>query len=339
MHIIKGMQESGSCRVRVLWKWVLLLVVVVSILLSGCDFPEGSKSLVVMSVGDRNISVSDLKRDLTRIGQDMGIPAKEAGAVLDQLLDRLVDHYLILEYGRDMGISITRDELEAAVAQAKREYREEDFQDMLLDGYLSFDEWKESLRDRLLIQKITGSVSEGVGPVTFKEIKDYFNLHRDEFSYPRMVKFRQIVTKSREQAEEILRRIEQGEDFGELARKYSSAPEGETGGEVGWIAEDDLEASMAKALFSLSPGQTSPIVETPYGYHIFEVLSTRPAGTRTLPEARPEIQRRLLYERRASFYRHWLKQLRTRYPVKINRKLVTKLIVKRSWDEWALGKP
>lgn len=312
---------------KALREWVLLLVVVVPAVFSGCDFPKNSRSPVVMSVGNRNISANEMKRDLGRIEQDMGVPAKETGQVLDALLVRLVDHYLILQYGRDAGISITENELEVAVARIKRRYQEKDFQEMLLRSCLSFDEWKEALRDRLLIQKITKSVSEDVGPVTFKEIKDYFDTHRDEFSYPKMVKFRQIVTKTRKEAEEVLGRIRKGEDFGGLARKYSSAPEGKRGGEVGWMAEDDLEESMAKALFSLSPGKISPIVKTPYGFHIFEVLSERAAGTKTLPEAGPEIQRKLLNEKRASFYRHWLKQLKTRYPVKINRGLVTKLIV------------
>jgi len=326
MNILQGYQESGSCWKKVFQGRVFLLVVAITALIPGCDLTEKSISPVAMSIGDRDISADVLKRDLQRMGQELGMAEKDAGAVLDPLLERLVDRYLILEYGRQMGISISKEDVERAVAEIKQDYQEDDFQEMLLKGYLSYDEWEKGLRDRLLTEKIIASVSEGVGPVTFKEIKAYFNVHREEFSYPRRIKFRQIVTNSREEAEEVLKRIEKGEDFGGLARRYSCAPEAGDGGEMGWMAEDALEDSMAKALLAQSPGQIGPIVETPYGFHIFEVLSEQPAGTKTLPEARPEIQRRLFNERRAVFYRHWLAQLRTRYPVKINRELVTKLV-------------
>ena len=147
----------------------------------------------------------------------------------------------------------------------------------------------------------------------------------NEFYCPRMVRFRQIVTKTRGDAKKILLRLTQGEDFRELARAYSVAPEGESGGEVGWVKEDDLEASMGKVLFSMSPDEVSSIVETSYGFHIFDVMESRPAGKKTLPEAMVEIERKLAYEKETSFYRHWLKQLRDHYPVKINRALVEKM--------------
>ena len=133
-----------------------------------------------------------------------------------------------------------------------------------------------------------------------------------------MVKFRQIVIGTEKEAKNIRRRLNQGEDMDRLARKYSIAPEADNGGEVGWVAEEHLEATMAKAIFSLPIGKISPVVKTAYGYHIFKVLSKRPAGFQSLPEAITEIESKIYYQKEAQFYKKWLKELRTTFPVKID---------------------
>ncbi len=305
--------------------WFSLVMAVVFAMGAACDIPESPVPPVAMTIGERNIPADVLKRDLELLRIDMGIPDQHTKEVLEPLLNRMVDHYLILEYGRTRGITLSDEELNGMVMEVQSEYHDRDFHEVLLREYVPFDEWKGVLRDRLLIRKILETVSEGAGPVTFKEMKAYYERHRDAFYYPRMVQFRQIVTKTREDAERLLVRLKQGEDFGELARKYSVAPEGELGGEVGWFREDDLEETMGKVIFSMSPDEVSSIVETSYGFHIFDVMSSRPAGRMTLPEAMEEIERRLAYEKETAFYRQWLKQLRDLYPVKINRALVDKM--------------
>jgi parvulin-like peptidyl-prolyl isomerase len=140
-----------------------------------------------------------------------------------------------------------------------------------------------------------------------------------------MLEFRQIVARTRKDAEDLLRRLRNGEDMTELAREYSIAPEAENGGYVGWVSKGHLEESMEKALFSMPRGKFSPVIETPYGYHIFEVMSARPAGRKELPEVISEIESRLLSQRREKFYKKWLQELRTHFSVKVNEDLLDSL--------------
>ena len=126
-------------------------------------------------------------------------------------------------------------------------------------------------------------------------------------------------------AENLLRRLRNGKDMGELAGEHSIAPEAENGGYVGWIAKGHLEESMEKALFSMPRGKFSPVIETPYGYHVFEVMSVRPEGRKELPEVISEIESRLLSQRREKFYRKWLQELRAHFSVKVNQDLLNSL--------------
>ncbi len=176
-----------------------------------------------------------------------------------------------------------------------------------------------------LIKNIIREASRNISPVTFHEVKTYFESHQNEFMRPRMAKFRQVVTRTKDEAEKILQRLRNGEDLDALAWAYSVAPEAENGGVVGWVAQGELEESMEKVIFSLPVGRISRVARTPYGYHIFEVLSKRSEGLKSLPEAMAEIESTLSHEKTELFYQRWLKELRGHYPVSVNNELLNTL--------------
>ena len=276
-------------------------------------------------MGNRNVSEDELKRDIRRITFEMGITDEEVKDLIPPLVNRIIDHYLIIEYGKAKGIKVSGNELESAVKDIKRDYQEKVFQEILLKGYIDFDAWKEGLRQQLLIEKIITKASESIKPISFSETKGYFDSHQNEFKHSQMVKLRQIVTSTRDEAEKILELLTKGQDLNELARKYSKAPEAENGGEVGWVSKGELEESIEQVVFSLPIGRISSVVKTPYGFHIFEVLSERPEGFKSLPESMAEIEKKLVLQKRDSFYRSWLKELRNLFPVLINEGLLRTL--------------
>jgi parvulin-like peptidyl-prolyl isomerase len=256
---------------------------------------------------------------------DMEMTGPLATTALAPLLDRLIERHLILEYGKQQGIAVSEGEVASAVKEIRKDYSDKDFQEMLLQGYIDFEDWKDGLRERLLMRKIMEKVSENMKAVSFQEIKAYYDENPKEFKQPAMVKFRQMVTSTKEDAEAILKRLREGEDMAELAVTTARKPGMEAVGEPTWIAGDSLEASMKKAVFALEPGDISGVVKTPYGFHVLEVLEKRPEGVKTLPEALAEIEAKLSCQRKEAFFRRWVRDLRETYPVQINRELLNRL--------------
>jgi peptidyl-prolyl cis-trans isomerase C len=307
-------------------KPVFLLALAIPFGLSACDILDKPADNVVIIVGERGITTDELKRDIQYLTSGMGVTEEGVKHIIDPLVSKLVDHYLILEYGRQRNITIPEKELESAVEDFKKDYSDEAvFQQMLLRRYLDYEEWKEGLRQQLLVKKIMTKVSENVTPVTFDEIKTYYDTHRDEFKRPEMVKFRQIVTRTKDEAEDIRKRLKKGENLGDLAKQYSVAPEAENGGNVGWFFKGELQESMEKAIFSLPIGKISQVTKTPYGYHIFEVQSKRPRGIKSLSEAMEEIESKLFRDKQETFHERWLIQLRGLFSVQVNKELLATL--------------
>ena len=291
-------------------------VLLMPLFLSGCD---------LLVVGSRRITVTQLKKDLKYVSAGMALSGKEWKEMRDQLVKPIIDYYLILEYGKEEGIGLEEGEVERALKGLKGDYAEDTFKEALLRGSIDFEQWKSRLREQLLIGKIMEKATESIPPPGYQDIKDYFDAHQDEFTSPRMVDFRQIVVRTREEAQDLLKRLKKGEVFADLAREHSIAPEAEEGGEVGWVAEGQLDPSMGKVLFSLQERKISGVTKTPYGYHIFEVLSSRPGGVKGLPEVMREIEAKILRNRQEAFIKNWLEELRTRFRVEINADLLDKM--------------
>jgi peptidyl-prolyl cis-trans isomerase C len=287
-----------------------------------CEFLDRPAERVVLSVGSRKVTPEELKAQRKRMALEPEGTGKER---LDFILERVVDHYLILEYGKQQGLSVSDEELENAVREIKKDYAEKDFQELLLKGYIEYGEWKEGLREQLLIKKITAKVSVAGPPVSVEEIKAYYDSHPEEFQRPAMVRFRQIVTRSKEEADNLQKRLAQGGDMASTVTQSSKVPASAGSLEPGWFAKGDLDESIEKVVFALPVGKVSGVVETPYGFHIFEVMGRKPEGVRSLYEAMTDIEIKLRSERLEAAYAEWLQHLRKTIPVSINQELLKEM--------------
>jgi parvulin-like peptidyl-prolyl isomerase len=244
---------------------------------------------------------------------------------LESFLERVVDHYLVLEYGKQQGLSVSDEELESVVKEIRKDYAEKDFQELLLKGYIEYGEWKEGLREQLLIRKITAKASAASPGIALEEIKSYYDSHPEEFRRPAMVRFRQIVTRTREEADNLQKRIAQGGDMASAVAQASKVPVSAGTLEPGWFAKGDLDESIERVVFTLPVGKVSGVVETPYGFHLFEVIARKPEGTKSLYEVMTEIESRLRSDRLEGFYAEWLQHLRKSIPVGVNQDLLKEL--------------
>jgi peptidyl-prolyl cis-trans isomerase C len=295
-----------------------LTVLLALLFLQACSISGDSESKNVITVGSTRIHLDVAKRDFEELLSDLPESARDQEPIKKKVLNQLVDHYLILEYGKKHHIKISDASLAIAIKRIRNDFTDEGFEEAMLRDYIDFDQWKEQLRNRLLEKKIVEEVSAQVPPPDHAAVLHYYETHASDFRVETQVKFRQVVTNDLQEAKNILKRIQQGENFAALAREYSIAPEAGNGGLVGWVTKGELEKTMDTALFSLKPGHVSPVIHSPYGYHLFQVLESRSAGIQPLPEVTRQIEEELARQRRLAFLEGWLKDLRKQFKVQVN---------------------
>ncbi len=118
---------------------------------------------------------------------------------------------------------------------------------------------------------------------------------------PERVKVRHILIKTqgkpkeeapklKAKAEDILKQLQHGADFAQLAKQNSEDPGSAVkGGELGWIVKGQTVPNFEKTAFSLKPGELSGVVETEYGYHIIQVEEKQTAHTQSFEEVKPQL--------------------------------------------------
>jgi peptidyl-prolyl cis-trans isomerase D len=141
--------------------------------------------------------------------------------------------------------------------------------------------------------------------VTEREIERYYNQNIYLYETPEQVAASHILFKTadkdeeevRRRAEDVLKQIRAGADFAEMARKYSEDTSAEQGGSLGLFSRGDMVPEFEQAAFSLSVGEVSNLIRTPYGYHIIKVTEHRAPVVRPLDSVRDEIRNVLVQEK------------------------------------------
>ena len=303
----------------------LLLGAAVPFFVSGCGRFDLEPSPVVLVIGDQRLTADVLKKDMAFVSEDLPLSVQDTKQIKTRLLDHIIDRYLMMEYARKHGISIDDDEFQTHLNEIKEGYTETEFEQAMLRKFADPEAWAKRLREQLLMEKVIETVTEDMAPPSYEEMKAYFESNPNQFKTPDMVKFRQIFCRTQKEAKQLHKRIRKGETLAELAREHSAAPEAENGGEVGWVARGSLDEALEKRLFSLAPGEIGPVTKGPSGYHIFEVISRRPAGFQAFSEVIRVIELKITHQSRAHFCREWLRNLRADFTVKINQEAINKL--------------
>jgi parvulin-like peptidyl-prolyl isomerase len=292
---------------------------------SACSTNRASNPGVVIRVGDRSITGKDITRIVSFTSLENGIPLSVVWASINGLVNKIVDDSLILEYGKDRGIRLDEIELERAIQDIMRDYPEDSFKETLLTRCIDYNEWKQRLGEQLLIRKIVRERTESIGTISYDAIRSYYEQRREEFSHPPRVKFVHVIANSKSDAEAVLSQLRGGEDMEKMVQGHSLGHgiHGDCG--MNWNSKEMLPQALSEAAFSLPVGQISPIIQTPYGFHVIKVVERELAGRKDLLEVMGEIEETLLSKDRESYYTRWLEELRKNYPVTVNYTLLDKI--------------
>lgn len=84
-----------------------------------------------------------------------------------------------------------------------------------------------------------------------------------------------ILVSSEQEAKDLKNRIDQGEDFGQLAKQHSQCPSGQSGGDLGFFGKGMMVPEFEKAAFDSQVNQCSDPVKTQFGYHLIKVTEQK----------------------------------------------------------------
>lgn len=282
---------------------------------------RASTDRLVAVVNDELITSSEVDATRSLAGLNLlaevlpGVEDPKDNLTFHDALESLVDQRLLLQEARVLGLTATDDEARAAVQALTEERR--------LDGLAgaSAEEIRRRVQDELTIVKLVNREVRSRLLINSSDVEAYYRAHPDRFTRPTRYRLRQIFLKTSDAAKSAADTIHaeaaHGADFSELARRRSQGAEAARGGELGFVRRGELLPEIDAALDGMKPGDISPVITSPAGFHIINVVEIESGAVRPLEEVQRQAEEFVYQEQATNHYRRWLRQLRSRAHIDI----------------------
>lgn len=300
----------------------LPLLLTIFFVLSGCDqWTGGLPDHILAQVDDEQITVDDFNREMKELvlEPDKETKGRNLGNLKEAYLDQVIERKILVQEARRLGIRVSQEELNQAISEIKKDYPGEGFGEKLGLKGMTLEEWKARLEEKLLAEKMIRNALYYRGEIDEKEALRYYEEHPSQFQIPQKVRARQIVVATEEEAIQILNQLRKGENFEKLAAKRSLGPEKAEGGNLGYFSQGERPSEFDH-VFTMEVGGISEVIKSPYGYHIFKLDEKTEPRQISFEEAKSGILEELRRKKGEEEYQRWLKGLKGKVRVKINRK-------------------
>src|SRR5438046_3503197 len=270
----------------------------------------------------RNTAVEDAKTEC----QNRCTPEQLQTDIEDRqkhTLRDLVDQSLLVQRAKDMGVSVEPELIKRldAIRTDNKLASMEDLEKAVSGQRMNWEDFKNNIKNTLLTQRVISSQVGSHITVSDEEVSKYYEAHKAEFVRPEQVALREMVVSTegkkpeelpdlKKKAETALKRVQDGEDFGEIAKRLSDGSTKSQGGFLGIYKRGELSKELEDKVFQMKRRELTGVMETTQGFLVLEVLEHYDEGEQSLAKAKNEIMDKLYSARMEPAMRDYLKTLR-----------------------------
>jgi parvulin-like peptidyl-prolyl isomerase len=277
---------------------------------------------VVAKVNGQIITLSDFQARQIAAAQAARVDPANVGQFLRQnnarILQDAIDELLLLQRAEEAGWKAPPQAVEEVIGSIKKENNitsEEQMQEALNREGMTIDDLKRnierSMTRRMIMQR---DIQPKIAPTEAECRAEYEKLKATEFTKPATVTLQEILVSEDAGglvlARQVVEKARAGEDFPTLARTYSSAPSRANGGDIGQIAQGDLNPELEKVAFALPVGSVSDPLPVSGGFRIVKVLAKTTGSVVPFETAKDQVSDRIMMSRFEKEYEAYMQELR-----------------------------
>jgi peptidyl-prolyl cis-trans isomerase SurA len=246
------------------------------------------------------------------------------------VLRDLIDQQLLLEKGKDLGITADTD-LVKRLDEMRKEMNLESMEDLDKAAQaqgVSFEDFKQNLKNQIITQKVIGQEVGQKMSITKEEMQAFYDAHKDELEQPEEIRLSEILVSTgkkdkdaaadeakqleaaQAKANDLLEKIRKGAAFDEIAKKNSDGPTAAQGGDLGYFKRGTLAKELEEKTFAMKPGEVSDVIRTKQGFVILKVSEHQQAGIPPLSQIEPRVQDAIYMQKLQPALRAYLQKLR-----------------------------
>jgi len=251
------------------------------------------------------------------------------------VLRDLIDQQLLLEKGKDLGITADTEVIKR-LDEMRKEMKLESMEDLEKAAQsqgISFEDFKQNLKNQIITQQV---ISKEVGSrmsIGKDELQQFYDAHKSQMEQPEQVRLSELlistekkdaatpeaqqVAAAQAKADDLLAQIRKGAAFDEAAKKNSDGPTAAQGGDLGYFKRGTLAKELEDKTFAMKPGEVSDVIRTKQGFVILKVTEHQQAGVPPLSQIEGRVQDAIYMQKLQPALRAYLQKLREDAYIKI----------------------
>lgn len=259
--------------------------------------PFGGGRESVASVNGSNISKDELYNELVSLGGE-------------STLNSMITMKLIDQEATKANVSVTEQDVNAEIETLKAQYGgEEGLNTALSQSGMTMDSLKKNTEVQVKIRKIL----EPQTTVKDEDISAYYEENKATFATPEQVRASHILVKTKEEADDIKKQLDEGADFATLAKEKSTdTGSAANGGDLGFFGEGEMVEAFEKAAFSMKIDEISDPIKSDFGYHIIKKTDHKEATNPTEEDKKEDIRNILVEQQVGELSTNWMSELRSK---------------------------
>ena len=248
------------------------------------------------------------------------------------VLRDLIDQQLLLEKGKDLGITADTEVIKRLDEMRKEMHMDsmEDLEKAATSQGISYEDFKQNLKNQIITQQV---ISKEVGSrmnVSKDELQKFYDDHKSQLEQPEQIRLSellistdkdkkdknppadetQLVAAAQAKADDLLAQLRKGASFEDLAKKNSDGPTAAQGGDLGYFKRATLAKELEEKTFAMKPGDVSDVIRTKQGFVILKVAEHQQAGVPPLSQIEGKVQDALYMQKLQPALRAYLQKLR-----------------------------
>jgi len=289
---------------------------------------------IVARINNQIVTRSEYQRSKEQLRQEalQQDPANAERIIEEKdkdVLRDLIDQQLLLEKGKDLGITADT-ELIKKLDEMRKQMKLETIEDLdkaaQAEG-VSFEDFKQNLRNQIITQEVIGKEVGARMNIGKEEVQQYYDQHKAQLQRPEEIRLSeilistekkgndstdeaQLLTAAQAKADNLLAQIRKGTAFEDLAKKDSDGPSAAQGGDLGYFKRGTLAKELEDKTFAMKAGEVSDVIRTRQGFVILKVTEHQAAGIPPLNEVENQIQEAIYMDKLQPALRAYLTRLR-----------------------------
>lgn len=281
-----------------------------------------AEDVIVAKVNGTTFTQKDLEAEVDRLIPQMtfhrNVPPEKRKNYYGKAIDELINRELQYQDAKAKDIKIEKEKIDAQLEKFKKRFKsEKEYQAALKQEKSTEVQVRARIEKELLAQAAyTRNVTE---PAKMSEpaLKEYYEKNAAKLKQPESAKLRIISTTDEKKARDILAKIKQGDDFGELAYGLSEDSYRVKSGDIGYIHKGRMLPEIDAVAFKLKAGEVSDIIKAENNWFIIKVEDKKPEQQMTFEETKAKLQKELEAERANELKKKWIDNLRAKAKIEI----------------------